>query len=184
MAYRRFKLPEISLTSATLATFATLGPVWAGTVASVASPEPISEAPNPRSVATVATVARVQPDCAGSADVARAGIEGVEIPTPSPAEPDFALAIPAPYRAAYADLCACCPAGVPVGRWQWALADGARFLGEWGGAAERLGWTANDLFGLHPTVPLSRMDHMGLCWLLKGQRVVLLTATEARFERG
>jgi hypothetical protein len=91
---------------------------------------------------------------------------------------------PAVYRAAYADLCATCPAGVPEPRWRQAIADAERFLTEWGELAERLGWTADDLFGLHPTVPLSRMDHMGLLGLLKGQRVVLLTATEARFEGG
>jgi hypothetical protein len=45
-------------------------------------------------------------------------------------------------------------------------------------------WTADDLFGLHPTVPLSRVDAMGLVWLLKGKRVTLLTETEARLERG
>ena len=41
-----------------------------------------------------------------------------------------------------------------------------------------------DLFGLHLTAPLSRMDHMGLVWLLKGERVALLTETTARLERG
>ena len=33
-------------------------------------------------------------------------------------------------------------------------------------------------------VPLSRVDRMGLVWLLKGERVVLLTEAEARLERG
>ena len=81
-------------------------------------------------------------------------------------------------------LCAECPAGVPRSRWEQALADPERFLTEWGEAAERLGWTADDLFGLHPTVPLSRVDGTGLVWLLKGQRVVLLTNGAARLERG
>ena len=67
-------------------------------------------------------------------------------------------------------------------RWQQAVADAERFLSEWGDTAEGLGWKASDFFGLHPTVPLSRVDAIGLCWLLKNQRVVLLTATEARFE--
>jgi len=33
-------------------------------------------------------------------------------------------------------------------------------------------------------VPLSRMDRMGLLWLLKGQRVTKMTETEARLQRG
>ena len=73
---------------------------------------------------------------------------------------------------------------MPEDRWRLATADAERFLAEWGGAAERLGWAAADLFGLHPTVPLSRVDQMGLVWLLKGERVVLLTEVAARLERG
>ena len=57
--------------------------------------------------------------------------------------------------------------------------DAGLFLDAWGSEAERLGWTAADLFGLHPTAGLNRHDKAGLCWLLKSQRVVGLTATEA-----
>ena len=85
--------------------------------------------------------------------------------------------VPVPYQTALADLCRACPAGVPRSRWEQAIADAERFLTEWGE-------TADDLFGLHPTVPLSRVDCMGLVWLLKGQRVVLLTKGAARLERG
>ena len=88
------------------------------------------------------------------------------------------------YQKAMVAIEAACPNGVPVERWQRALADAGSFFALWGDTAERLGWTADDLFGLHPTAPLSRMDHMGLIWLLKGERVVRLTATEARLERG
>ena len=92
--------------------------------------------------------------------------------------------IPALYRGAFEALCALCPAGVPEPRWCQTIADAERFLREWGATAERLGWTADDLFGLHPTVPLSRVDHMGALWLCKGERVAELTETTARFERG
>ena len=51
-----------------------------------------------------------------------------------------------------------------------------------GGRAPRL--DRADLFDLHETVPLSRVDRMGLVWLLKGERVVLLTEAVARLERG
>ena len=88
------------------------------------------------------------------------------------------------YQKAMVAIEAACPNGVPVERWQRALADAGSFFALWGDTAERLGWTADDLFGLHPTAPLSRMDCMGLVWLLKGQSVVQLTATEARLSRG
>lgn len=91
---------------------------------------------------------------------------------------------PATYRAAFDNLCAAYPPGVPYERWRQAVDDAGRFLAEWGETAERLGWTARDLFDLHETVPLSRMDRMGLVWLTKGQRVTLLTEHAARFERG
>src|SRR6185312_4145350 len=72
----------------------------------------------------------------------------------------------------------------PQSRWEQAVYDAELFLAEWGSAAERLGWTADDLFGLHPTVPLSRVDCMDALWLCKGERVAELTETTARFERG
>jgi hypothetical protein len=80
-----------------------------------------------------------------------------------------------------------CPAHVDVGRWQQCLDDGHHFLWVWGGQAEALGWTAADLFKLHP-VPsaphptysrLSRYDCTGLIWLLQGRRVVALTESAA-----
>src|SRR4051794_20050129 len=108
MAYRRFKLPEISLTPATVATLQADEPQTVATVASVAGPELVSEPLNAQSVA---------------------GAAG-----------DFAAAIPATYRDAFADLCGACPAGVPEPRWRHAIADAERFLAEWGETAERLGW--------------------------------------------
>jgi hypothetical protein len=79
--------------------------------------------------------------------------------------------------AAFAALERQCPASIPVDRWQRAVDDGCRFLGQW--AEQGLGWTADDLFGLHPTAPLSRYDRMGLVWLLRGKKVVALTAAAA-----
>jgi hypothetical protein len=42
------------------------------------------------------------------------------------------------------------------------------------------GVAVEDLFGLDPTAGLKRHDTTGLLWLLKGERVVALTATEVR----
>jgi hypothetical protein len=71
------------------------------------------------------------------------------------------------------------PDGVDDARWRSALTDGDRFLETWGSQAADLGWTGDDLFGLHPTAPLARYDAMGLVWLLRGRTVERLTATEA-----
>jgi hypothetical protein len=80
-----------------------------------------------------------------------------------------------------------CPDLVSVADWQRAVDDGRRFLVQWGEQAETLGWTAQDLFGLHdpPERPapsyrrLSRYDVIGLVWLLHGRPVTALTADRA-----
>lgn len=88
--------------------------------------------------------------------------------------------VPLIYAKPFAAIQARPPADVPDDRWQQFIDDGGLFIDAWGRQAERLGWTAADLFGLHPVVPMARYDRMGLLWTLKGQRVVALTATEAR----
>jgi hypothetical protein len=91
------------------------------------------------------------------------------------------------YRRTFAVLQSKPPALIPVDRWQQAIADGRAFLVQWGGTAERLGWTSDDLLGLHkpPENPhpsysrLSRYNETGLLWLLQGKTVVALTADTA-----
>lgn len=83
-----------------------------------------------------------------------------------------------------------CPDLVPHDRWQQAVHDSRRFLAQWGGQAETLGWTARDLFGLapapdepHPSYRrLSRYDATGLIWLLRGRPVLALTENTAAVE--
>jgi hypothetical protein len=83
-----------------------------------------------------------------------------------------------------------CPDHIEAERWRQCLADAQRFLVTWGDKAVALGWTANELFGLHepPTKPhpaysrLSRYDCTGLLWLLRGRRVIALTNTTAAIE--
>jgi hypothetical protein len=77
-----------------------------------------------------------------------------------------------------------CPRTVSDERWLLFKADADRFLSTWGQQAARLGWTAADLFGLHPVAGLNRQDTTGLCWMLKSERVVALTSTEARLSGG
>jgi hypothetical protein len=74
--------------------------------------------------------------------------------------------------------------------WQPAVADAHAFLAKWGTQSAAFGWTARELFGLHP-VPerptasyrrLSRYDSTGLIWLLQGRPVVALTAETAAIQ--
>lgn len=86
-----------------------------------------------------------------------------------------------------AALRACCPEYIDAADWQQAVEDGCRFVSQWGGQAEALGWTDADLFALHtpPAKPapsyrrLSRYDCTGLIWLLQGRPVIELTETAA-----
>jgi hypothetical protein len=88
---------------------------------------------------------------------------------------------PSPYASALAALRANCPASVPEDRWRLAIADATVFISEWREQAQDYGWAERDLLALHPTAPLSRVDVMGLIWLLRGRPVVALTATEAAY---
>jgi hypothetical protein len=83
-----------------------------------------------------------------------------------------------------------CPEFAPSDRWQQAIRDAETFLGKWGEKAHVLGWTGQELFGLHP-VPehpsanysrLSRYDETGLVWLLQGRPVVALTEESAAIQ--
>jgi hypothetical protein len=68
-------------------------------------------------------------------------------------------------------------------RWEALLSDAENFLSRWGAAAHALGWTALDLFGVHPTVPASRFDLMGLLPLVQGGTVIALTEHGATLRR-
>jgi hypothetical protein len=83
-----------------------------------------------------------------------------------------------------------CPDLVETDRWDQAIRDADSFLAKWGQQAQALGWTARELFGLHP-VParpapafrrLARYDATGLIWLLQGRPVIALTETEAAIQ--
>ena len=95
-----------------------------------------------------------------------------------------------PYASALTALRASCPAFIPEDRWHQAVADATAFVSEWGAEAEAFGWTVPELFGLHP-VPeqpaanysrLSRLDEMGVIWLLHRRPVVALTETTAAIQ--
>jgi hypothetical protein len=94
---------------------------------------------------------------------------------------------PGSYASALAAFRANCPACVPEDRWHQAIVDATAFTSKWGAQAQAFGWTERQLFGLYP-VPeqptanysrLSRLEEMGLIWLLRGRPVIMLTALEA-----
>jgi hypothetical protein len=97
---------------------------------------------------------------------------------------------PEPYPGTLAALCSKCPELVETDRWDQTIRDADSFLAKWGQQAQALGWTARELFGLHP-VPvqpaptfrrLARYDTTGLIWLLQGRPVIALTETEAAIQ--
>jgi hypothetical protein len=75
------------------------------------------------------------------------------------------------------------PGDVPPHRWQRFVDDVGLFLD--GGFAEQaaaLGWGPHDLFGCDRDRPFARIDLAGLLWLLKGDKLVALTADTATIE--
>jgi hypothetical protein len=83
-----------------------------------------------------------------------------------------------------------CPDYIDPSHWHQAVDDGRRFLETWGEQAAALGWTAEELFGLHEPPPnphpsysrLSRYDAKGLVWMLNGASVVAMTETTAAIQ--
>ena len=92
--------------------------------------------------------------------------------------------VPETWVQGVADLLAmACPASCPAGRWQALREDSYTFLRDHAARAYGLGWTALDLFGVHPAKPWARLDTMGLVPLLNGARVTALSDTEAVTEK-
>jgi hypothetical protein len=92
--------------------------------------------------------------------------------------------VPEAYARAFGDIRANRPADVPRKRWDQFINDAGLFLDSFGQEATQLGWTADELFGLHPTTPVARYGMMGLIWMLRGERVTELTAKLARISDG
>jgi hypothetical protein len=76
------------------------------------------------------------------------------------------------------------PEGVSVAAWQGAISDAVTLLRQWGDALVDFGWGAPELFGLHPSAPMSRVDFMGAVWLIKGQPVTEITEDRIALAKG
>jgi hypothetical protein len=92
--------------------------------------------------------------------------------------------VPAEYVQRLAELQRACPEGVPPDRWHLCLEDSAKFFARWGRQAQKLGWSSQDLFGLHGEAPMARYDEMGLLWTLKGRTVIDLGGKAAKLSGG
>ena len=130
-----------------------------------------------RGVCPISAVAPIaKPSAAGAREIDEAEREAIAI--------ELGGRVPEIYALAFAQLQTQAPPEVPLERWHQFINDAGIFLDRWGDEAERLGWRAEELFGLHPDAPIARCDRMGLLWTLKGERVVELTPTEARLLGG
>lgn len=126
----------------------------------------------------------------GTAFTAKRGSDGPSGPSGSFGSAPLAHiceAAASPLRAALIALERRRPEHMDPAAWQRAVEDGLRFVVTWGPRAERLGWTAADVFGL-PPVPAnphpgwqrrSRVDLLGLVWLTRGRPVTAITADTA-----
>jgi hypothetical protein len=76
-----------------------------------------------------------------------------------------------------------CPDWMSPERWDLLLGDAENFLSRWGHAAHAMGWTALDLYGVHPLAPTARFDVMGFLFLIQGGAVPVITASSASIHR-
>jgi hypothetical protein len=88
--------------------------------------------------------------------------------------------IPGAYADAFAQLQIAQPIGVAHSQWLRAIDDAGRFLDQWGNVAEKLQWSARDIFK-KPAAPAATrlpldLGTVGLCWVIDGQNVVALDA--------
>lgn len=75
--------------------------------------------------------------------------------------------------------CLAPPPGFSPRGWQQVLDDGRCFLNRWAAEAIRLGWTAEDVFGVHAAAPGARVDGMGLVLLINGGEVISISGGRA-----
>jgi hypothetical protein len=64
--------------------------------------------------------------------------------------------------------------------WSQFVRDTRRFLAEWGAETARLGWSAEDIFGVHPLAPEARYDVMGIALLIRSNEVVAIRGATIR----
>lgn len=78
------------------------------------------------------------------------------------------------------------PSDIPLQRWLAILKAATIFQAKWAATAAKLGWTVEQVFGVHYAAPTKRFDAAGLLMSLAGPDTILveLTADQAIFEVG
>ena len=72
------------------------------------------------------------------------------------------------------------PGGLTSTEWEQILCSAREFLREWAAHAYMLGWTMEEVLGLHPYAPMVRRDCRGLAWSLgHGVTVISIDDTGA-----
>ena len=74
------------------------------------------------------------------------------------------------------------PDGFGAEAWTYVRRGCTALLASHGNELRRLGWSAEDAFGIHPTAPAAAVHCYGLGVLLRGSRVVNMTAAGATIE--
>lgn len=138
--------------------------------------------------ATAATVATVQRDAGKTVATVAAVATGAG---PAEVEERAALIEAGGLPRAWAEGLAKLTSGPPPEAWgpDWALVrDGLlRFADRlaadpWAAKALRMGWTATDLFGVHPRAPGARMDCRGAATFIADAKIIALMADEIAVE--
>ncbi len=67
-------------------------------------------------------------------------------------------------------------------RWQGLIDDAGLFLDQWAAKVDGLGWSTQEVFGVHHAKPSTRIDLQGLVPCIRGRKVVAVTANSATIE--
>jgi hypothetical protein len=93
---------------------------------------------------------------------------------------EYGVGVPREWAEGFARLnLASPPHGFHERRWRTLIDDGGKFLDRWGAEAAQLGWSAEDVFGVHPIAPGARYDIAGLVLLIDGGEVIAIDRNSA-----
>ena len=165
-AFQPYRRPFPRVAPATLATFATVHvpePRSVASVANVAGPQSETDALLARNVATVASVAGVEAETGSTSPDTPAGWREALLAL----SPDH-------------DPCT----GFRPGAWARVWAGALDFIERHGDGAHGLGWTAQELFGVHPVVGVIRVDFTGALLLTVAGRVLAVEVGLIRYAIG
>lgn len=91
---------------------------------------------------------------------------------------EFDAGIPREWAEGFARLCEMPrPHGFSPQRWRQLLDDAGKFMDCWASRVAALGWTTEEVFGVHPVAPDARQDAKGLVALIGGHQVVAVSAS-------